>query len=106
MSEDRFNLERFVREQEHSYDRAYQGEGVPVALLFEPTGAKRRPVGGEQAVSLDVVDISADCGFGNDIYIGGVFDQEHGGGEGISRASGAWEASPGHLDVVADTQGE
>ena len=24
MSEDKYNLERFVREQEHSYDRAYQ----------------------------------------------------------------------------------
>ena len=23
MSEDKYNLERFVREQEHSYDRAY-----------------------------------------------------------------------------------
>ena len=53
MSEDRFNLERFVRQQESDYDRAYKGEGAPVALLFEPTGAKRRPVGGEQAVTLD-----------------------------------------------------
>ena len=44
MSEDKFNLERFVRRQEEDYDRAYQGEGAPVALLFEPTGAKRRPV--------------------------------------------------------------
>ena len=42
MSEDKFNLERFVRQQESDYDRAYKGEGAPVALLFEPTGAKRR----------------------------------------------------------------
>ena len=42
MSKDKFNLERFVRMQESDYDRAYKGEGVPVALLFEPTGAKRR----------------------------------------------------------------
>ena len=44
MKEDRFNLERFVRRQEEDYGRAYKGEGAPVALLFEPTGAKRRPL--------------------------------------------------------------
>ena len=44
---DQYNLDRFVKQQEHSYQRAYEGEGVPVALLFEPTGAKRRQGAGE-----------------------------------------------------------
>ena len=44
-----------------------------------------------------MVDFSADRGTRNDRDFHRVFDKKHGGGEGVSRASGARQAHPGDI---------